>query len=436
MKIRVGIIGFGTVGSGTVRILREQRALITRRLNCSIEIAKIADLNITRDRGGLSIPKSTLTTDAMKILHDPHIDIVVELIGGYDPAKRFILEAIARGRHVVTANKALLAESGEEIFRAAKAAKVQVGFEGSVGGGIPIIRAIREGFAGERITRIYGIVNGTCNYILSRMTEDAKSFDDVLSEAKSLGYAEANPDLDLEGTDSAHKLTILSHLAFGTSVAFKEVYTEGIRAVTPEDIAFAKEFGYQIKLLAIAKGREDTLEVRVHPTMIPEEHLLSKVSGVYNAIAVSGVSVGEALFYGRGAGGAPTGCAVVSDIMAIARQITQGEKAPPPFPEMDQRLRLQKIDDIETRYYLRFTVEDRPGVLSKISGILGQYQISISSVIQQGRKAKGSVPLVMMTHRAREKDLQEALLKINRLDCVAKPTVLIRVEETAPEEAP
>lgn len=430
-SIKVGFIGFGTVATGAVKILTEQKGLIRRRLGCPIEIVQIADLDVKRSRG-VSLPKGILTTDAMKVVRHPEIDIVVELIGGYEPARQFLLEAIRRGKQVVTANKALLAVHGEEIFRAVVEQGVDVGFEGSVGGGIPIIHAIKEGLAAEEIAAIYGIVNGTCNYILTKMTDEGKKFSEVLAEAQRLGYAEADPTLDIGGADSAHKLAILTCLAFGTAVPLKEIYTEGVDKVTPLDIAFAEEFGYKIKLLAIAKAADGEIEARVHPTMIPKEYLLSRVGGVYNAIYLVGEAIGEALFYGRGAGSLPTGSAVVSDLIDISRNILKGAsgRVPPAsfLPEARPALRIKQMDEIESLYYLRFMAEDRPGVLSKISGVLGKHRISISSVIQQGRKAGGNVPLVMMTHRAKERDVQEALSKINRMDYVSEPTMLIRVE--------
>lgn len=430
-SIKIGIIGFGTVATGAVKILTRQKELLQRRLGAALEIVQIADLDIKRSRG-VSIPKGILTADAAKVIRNPDVDIVVELMGGIDPARQFILDAIGRGKHVVTANKALLAAHGEEIFEAAAERGVDVGFEGSVCGGIPIIRAMKEGLAAEKIQAIYGIVNGTCNYILTEMTDQGKKFSDVLAEAQRLGYAEADPALDVEGADSAHKLAVLTNLAFGTPVALKEIYTEGVEKVTPVDIAFAEEFGYKIKLLAIAKLADGEIEARVHPTMIPKEYLLSRVDGVHNAVYIVGESVGELLFYGRGAGSLPTGSAVVSDLIDIARNILKGTvgRVPPAafIPSARAALRIKRMEEIESLYYLRFMAEDRPGVLSKISGILGKHKISISSVIQQGRKAGGNVPLVMMSHRAKERDVQEALSKINRMDYVSQPTVLIRVE--------
>jgi len=429
--LKIGFIGYGTVASGAVKILMAQQDLIARRLGARLEIARIADLDIVRDRG-IALPDGVLTTQAAEIVKDPAIDIVVELIGGTEIAKGFILDAVAQGKHVVTANKALVAEFGEEIFAAASAKGVDIGFEASVCGGIPIIRVIKEGLAAEQINSIYGIVNGTCNYILTKMLEENRDFSEVLKEAQALGFAEADPTLDIGGGDSAHKLAILTNLAFGTPVSLSDIYTEGVDKITPVDIAFAEDFGYHIKLLAISKRVGDEIEARVHPTMISNDTLLSNVGGVFNAVYIDSEALGSTLYYGKGAGSLPTGSAVVSDLIDIARNILSGSsgRVPPAafVPAARKPLRIKPMAEIESLYYLRFMVQDQPGVLSKISGILGNHGISISSVIQQGRKAVGVVPLVMMSHRAKERDLQLALSEINRLDYVSGATLLIRVE--------
>ena len=341
-RINVGIIGFGTVGSGTARILINNADIIKRRLGIPVVLKKMADLDIKKDRG-IKLDKDVLTTDADKILDDPDIDIVIELIGGYEPAKGFILKAIERGKCVVTSNKALLAVHGEEIFHTAASKGVDIGFEGSVGGGIPIIRILKEGLAANNILSIYGIINGTSNYILTKMTNEGRAFGDVLSEAQRLGYAEADPTFDIEGIDSAHKLTLLTTLAFGTPVKFDNIYTEGITRITPLDIEYAKEFGYKIKLLAISKMDNGEIEVRVHPTMVPNEYLISTVDGVFNAIYIQGDAVGETMFYGRGAGDMPTGSAVVSDIIEIARNIITNSvgRVPPPAFQLKERKELK-----------------------------------------------------------------------------------------------
>ncbi|MEK6813784.1 MAG: homoserine dehydrogenase [Nitrospirota bacterium] len=429
--IRVGLIGFGTVGAGVVKILTENADLIERRLGGQIVLAGIADKDLTRDRG-VKVDRSLLTDDARALIGRPDIDVIVELIGGREPAKTFLLEAIAQGKHVATANKALLAESGAEIFSAASKAGVEVGFEASVAGGIPIIQVVKESLVANRIGAIYGIINGTSNYILSRMSHEGSTFEAALAEAQRLGYAEADPTLDVGGGDSAHKLAILSAIAFGTPVDLAAVPTEGITHVTPLDIEFAREFGYAIKLLAIAKQEGDTFEARVHPTMVPETTLLAQVGDVFNAVYVVGDRVGPTLYYGRGAGSEPTGSAVVADLAAIARNIWTGSAGRVPvlgFTDEGRRpLRMKGMDEIVSHFYLRFTVRDEPGVLAAIAGRLGANRISIESVIQKGRAAGGSVPVVIMTHAAVERDVRTALAEIDRLSEVSAPTVLIRVE--------
>ncbi len=430
-KITLGLIGLGTVGTGVVRILQKNHDLIEKRLGVPLFIKKISDLDIHGDRG-LTLPPSTLIQDAQVILDDPEIDIVVELIGGSKAAREFILKALKNGKHVVTANKALLAEHGEELFQAAESAGVDLSFEASVGGGIPILKILKESLSANEIQSIHGIINGTANFILTKMSEEGKDFNQSLAEAQQLGFAEADPTFDIEGIDSAHKLAILILLAFGTPVSLSEIYTEGISKISPIDVEFAKEFGYVIKLLAIAKGEHQSVEARVHPTMIPKNYLMATVSGVYNAIYVQGDAVGKTLFYGRGAGDLPTGSAVVSDIIEIGRNILKGSTARIPvasFP-LDKRkaLAIKPIKEIESLYYLRFMALDQPRVLSQISGILGDHQISISSVLQKGRKKDGAVPVVMMTHLAQEKNIQLALAAIQEMPQIRDETVLIRVE--------
>lgn len=430
-RIGIGLLGFGTVGSGVVKLLRENGDLVARRLGAPLELIKVADLDLKRDRG-VSLPPHLLTTDAQEVLTHPEVQIVVELIGGIAPAKQFILTAMQRGKHVVTANKALLAAAGEELIAAAAGHHVDFEFEGSVGGGIPIVRALKEGLSANRIESIHGIINGTSNFILTKMTDERKDFADVLAEAQRAGYAEADPTSDVEGHDSANKLAILVALAFGTPVALKDIYTEGITGLRPIDIEFAREFGYRIKLLAIAKAQQGAIEARVHPTMIPEDYLLAQVAGVFNAIYVVGDHVGQTLFYGRGAGDQPTASAVVSDLIEIGRNMQKGVsgRVPPMSYREDGRrhLRLLAMEEITSLYYLRFSALDHPGVLSTIAGILGKYNISISSVIQKGRKAGGAVPVVMMTHRALERDVRQALAEIDGMPSVLDRTVLIRVE--------
>ncbi|BCA54994.1 Homoserine dehydrogenase [Nitrospira sp. KM1] len=430
-RVGVGIIGFGTVGSGVARIILENARLIRRRVGVPVELVRIADLDITRDRG-IQLPPGVLVNDAKQVLNDPSVDIVVELIGGYDYAKRLITDAIASGKHVVTANKALLALHGEELFEASSRKGVDLGFEASVGGGIPVIRALTEGLAANAIQSIYGIINGTSNYILSRMSNEGHGFAETLAEAQRAGYAEADPTFDIAGTDSAHKLAVLANLAFGTPINFKELYTEGITHITPHDIASAREFGFVIKLLGIAKLVEGEVEARVHPTMVASDSPLAKIEGVYNAIQLVGDAVGDVILCGRGAGDLAAGSAVVSDIIATARNLIKGGagRVPPASFQQDQRrpLRMRPMEEISSLYYMRFMVLDRPGVLGHIAGELGRCDISISSMLQKGRREGQTVPIVIKTHVAKERDVQSALREINRMPFMSEPTTLIRVE--------
>jgi homoserine dehydrogenase len=426
--ISVGIIGFGTVGTGTVKILLENKDVLKERLGFGINLRRIAVRDIRRKRS-IKVPKGILTTDIDAVLNDPEINIVVELIGGISPAKDFIIRAIRNGKHVVTANKALLATKGNEIFVAAQKAGVEIGFEASVAGGIPIIKVIREGLVANRIKAVYGIINGTSNYILTKMTEENVEFSGALKEAQELGYAEADPTLDIEGIDSAHKLAILASLSYGIPVPYKNIYTEGISGISIQDIGFASELGYKIKLLAIAKESDNVIELRVHPTMLPKDYLISKVEGSFNAVYIEGDATGSTLYYGRGAGDMPTGSAVVSDIVDIARNIRKNAIGRVPvITSTVKNVRIKKIDDVVSMYYFRFSALDRPGVLSKISGILGNYNISIASVIQKGRRIGEAVPLVVLTHEAREKDVRQAIKEIDRLTVVMDKTVFMRVE--------
>jgi homoserine dehydrogenase len=429
--VKVGLIGFGTVGSGVVKILQNNAALIARRVGRSVVLAKIADLDVTTDRG-VTVPPEILTTNVKDILEDSQIDIVVELIGGHEPAKRFILQALSSKKGVVTANKALLADHGEEVFEAAFKAQADLGFEASVGGGIPIIRSLSEGLAGNRLTSITGIMNGTSNYILTRMTHEGRDFSDILKEATREGYAEADPSLDIDGVDAAHKLVIMVNLAYGTPVPMSAVYTEGISKISTVDIAFARELGFTIKLLGIAKCQEQVIEARVHPTLVPAESPIAQVNGVYNAIHLVGDAVGDIVLYGQGAGSLPTASAVVGDIIDLARNRMHGSFSRVPATsfqwESRQALAIKPMAEIESRYYLRCMVKDEPSVLSTISGILGKHGISISSVLQKERKQGQPVPLVILTHRSIERGLQSALQEINALSIVSEPTTLLRME--------
>lgn len=430
--LTLGILGLGTVGSGVVKILRQNREVLERRVGIPLSIARIAVRDLKAKRA-TEVEAELLTTDPWAVVRDPRIDIIVELMGGIEPAKSLILEAAAQGKQVVTANKALLAEAWDEVFAAVTHHGVDLGFEASVGGGIPIIRAIREGFVGNRIESIYGIIKGTSNYILTRMTDAGEEFHAVLGEAMAQGYAEPDPTLDIEGIDSAHKITVLATLAFGCRVPFAQVFVEGISSITPMDISYARELGYKVKSLAIAKHQDGEIEVRVHPTLIPEGNLLYGVDGVYNAITVIGDMVGANTFIGRGAGIGPSGSAVVGDIIDIARNLATGGRGrvPPAAyrPGHHVELRMKAMDEVLSEYYLRFSVLDQPGVLSNISGVLGRHNISIASVIQKGRRVGETVPLVMMTHHACERDMQAALREIDQIASeVTAKTVLIRVE--------
>ena len=426
------MIGLGTVGNGVLRILRDNAQPIRSRLGVPIEITKIAVRDLKRDRG-LRLASGVLTDNPTEIIEDPNIDIVVELIGGYQPAKELILASIGRGKHVVTANKALLAVHGEEIHEAARRASVTIGFEGSVGGGIPVIKALKEALAANRILSIYGIINGTSNYILSKMTDEERSFADVLAEAQRAGYAEADPTFDVGGIDTAHKLAILVNLAFGAHVRLDNIFTEGITSISPLDIDFGKELGYKLKLLAIAKWHDGQVEARVHSTMIPDEYPIAKVSGVYNAIQIVGDACGDIMLYGRGAGSMPTGSAVVADIMDISRHILmEPSRNLNTNPAGASAVKLVPMDSVTSIYYFRFMALDQPGVLAQISGILGRQQISIAQMIQRGRKQGGSVPLVIMTHTALERDIQKALVEIKALACITEQPVFIRVEGDEP----
>lgn len=432
-SIKVGLLGFGTIGSGVVKVFQENGGLLAKRLGCPLELVGIADLDITTDRG-VEVDPGLLTTDAGALLEDPDIQIVIELIGGYEPARSFVLKAISHGKHVVTANKALLARHGDEIFAAAEAAGVNVLFEAAVGGGIPVISSIRENLCANRIHSIFGIINGTCNYILTRMDEDGDDFDTVLKDAQAKGYAEADPTFDVEGIDTAHKLALLCRLCFGTRVDFDSIYTEGISRVTALDILFAGDFGYKLKLLAIGKRDGDHIEARVHPTMIPENYPLADISGVFNAVRLVGDFVGPVLLSGHGAGSEATASAVAGDVASIARDIVSGCNLRNPAMAYPQAatadLAIKPMAEITSCYYLRFFVKDQPGVLGTITGILGRYQISIESMMQPHRHEAEAVPIVLVTHEAAESNVQSALAEINRQDVIQGESLFIRIENS------
>jgi len=431
-NIYIGLIGWGNIGSGVVKLLKQNEELITKRLGAKIVLKKVADINISSPRA-VKVPENMLTTDAGEILNDPEISIVIELMGGYEPARTFVLGAIKKGKHVVTANKALLATHGNEIFPAAQKKGVDVGFEASVGGTIPIIKTLKESLVANHIHSIVGIMNGTCNFILTKMTDEGKPFDVVLKEAQQLGFAEADPTFDIEGIDTSHKMAILLSLAYGKKVNLKDIYLEGITKISGEDIAFAKELGYRIKLLAIGMLKGDAVEARIHPTMISSGHLLANVNRNYNAFHLVGDASGPVFLFGQGAGMMPTASAVFSDILDSARNILKGVSGRVPLRSINETgmkdIKLIPMDDIETKYYFRFSVLDQPGVLSKISGILGENNISLATVIQKAREEAGAVPIVMTTYKAKEKNVRRALKKIDKLEIVRDKTILIRIED-------
>jgi homoserine dehydrogenase len=430
--INVGLLGLGTVGSGVAKVLLSHREELEEKIGAPVALRAIVDLDLTHARKGLTLSELPLTTDASTVLDDPSIDIVVELIGGLEPARSFILRALANGKHVVTANKALLATHGEELYAEARNRGRMLAFEAAVAGGIPLIRSVKEGLVANRITTLYGIVNGTSNYILTKMTDEGREFSEVLAEAQARGFAEADPTYDVEGIDSAHKLQILATLAFRTTVKLQDIYVEGISKITPQDVTLAREMGFRIKLLAIAKAGNGSLELRVHPTMISDRSPMSAVSGVFNAVFLSGDVVDDLMFYGRGAGQMPTASSVWADIVEISRRLAAGQTAiPQDLPVLGRfPLALKPIEEVTSAYYLNVSALDQPAVLAQIAGILGKHQISIASVIQKLRQHSKAVPVVMMTHEAQEGYMKKALREIDALNVVTAPTRMIRVEES------
>jgi homoserine dehydrogenase len=431
--INVGLLGIGTVGGGTWDVLNRNASEIQRRAGRAIRISQVADKDVRKARA-LVGKKALVTGDAFCLVKDPGIDIVVELIGGYTIAKQLVLEAIRNGKHVVTANKALLATHGNQIFKAAQKRGVMVAFEASVAGGIPIIKALREGLAANRIEWIAGIINGTSNFILSEMRDKGISFGEALADAQERGYAEADPTFDIEGVDAAHKLTILSALAFGIPMQFRKAYIEGISKLTREDIGYAEQLGYRIKLLGITKRTRQGIELRVHPTLIPARRLIANVEGVMNGILVKGDAVGPTLYYGAGAGSQPTASAVVADLIDVTRLITADpeHRVPHLAFQSDQlsSVPILGIEQVETSYYLRMRVADRPGVLADITRLLARSKISIGAMVQkEPGEGESRVDIVMLTHRALEKDVDAALEKIEKLQSVVGRVTRIRLEE-------
>lgn len=430
--VKLGVLGLGTVGSAVVELLDRHAETYARKTGVPLRLVHVASRSIHAKPHTLP-PAVRRSVDPWQVVHDDAVDVVLELLGGTDPARDLVVEALSRGKAVVTANKALLAGHAADVFAAAERHGVRLGFEASVAGGVPIIRTLRDGFAADRNKMLFGIVNGTCNYILSTMDADGAEFAPVLQKAQSLGLAEADPDMDVDGVDAAQKLTLLLMLAFGVRASSDAVYTEGIRRLDRIDFAFAREFGYTIKLLAIAKEEDGGVEARVHPTMIPRRSLLAGVGGASNAIFTRGDALGSSLQFGQGAGGPPTAAAVLSDVVDIARTASTSVAPRPPLGWAWADLHpaaLRPMDELVCEYYLRFMAVDSPGVLTRISGILGEHDISIASVIQRGRSTgDDTVPLVMRTHAAPERSMQEALRLVDRLPVVHGAPVCIRIEE-------
>ena len=426
-ELGIGIVGFGTVGAGVADCLIKNGEVIAKRTGVKPVIRKIADLDIVRDRG-VKVPREVLTTDAMEAIES--CEVIVELVGGTTFAKTIILEALKRGKPVVTANKALLAKYGEELFAEAEKSGTDIFYEASVGGGIPIIKSLREGLVGNRINRIYGILNGTCNYILTRMERDQADFKEVLADAQKLGYAEANPSLDIDGFDTAHKATIAASLAYGNWFGMDPVYVEGITEISLDEIKLTNELGYKIKLLAIIKQDNGNVEIRVHPTLIPNQSMLAKVDDVFNAVMVNGDFVGDTMFYGRGAGRNATASAVVADITDVCLNLTAGSsRRIPGFVAGNLYNKVLPIDNVKSRYYLSLQVADEPGVLARITNILAAWNISISSVVQKERKGEENVSLVILTHLCEEKSMKAAISEINALAEVRNNVKFIRIED-------
>ena len=423
-QLKIGLLGLGQVGSGVYSILKSKGRMLAQKHGVRFHIEKIAVRRPAKKRM-VRAKRSELTTNARALVRNPEIDVIVELIGGIHPAKELILTALKSGKDVITANKALLAEHGRELFREAKRRGQHLFFEASVGGGIPVIKTIREGLIANKIHSVYSIINGTSNYILTKMSEEGLDFKDALKLAQEKGYAEADPKLDIEGTDAAHKLAILASLIFGGWVSLDDIYVRGISRIRSEDIAFAHEFGYVIKLLAIAKKSADGIEAHVQPALLPKSHVLSSVGGSYNAVFMRGDEVGDILLYGRGAGSRPTGSAVVSDLVDIARMRESDDFFSPEL----KPLRVRSMSSLLSRYYLRIHVIDRPGVLAQISHVLGRHRISISDVIQKERRLGSVVPLILLTHETQVESLVRAVRAINQLSVLKGKAQVLRIEE-------
>lgn len=428
-EVRVGICGLGTVGGGTFTVLARNASLIAGRAGCSIRTTRVASRLLPDD---IDLSGVTVSEDIFDVINDPDIDIVVELIGGYETARELVLAAIANGKHVVTANKALIAVHGNEIFEAAEQAGVVVAYEAGVAGGIPVIKAIREGMAANRIDWLAGIINGTGNYILTEMRK-GRGFEEVLKEAQELGYAEADPTFDVEGVDAAHKLTILASSSFGVPLQFDKAYTEGISRLTPYDIAHAELLGYRVKHLGIARRRKEGIELRVHPTLVPKSHLIAQVDGVLNAVLVDGDAVGQTMYYGPGAGSEATASAVIADIIDVARSICAGGNYRIPYlgfrPEAMEDLDVLPMEEIQSAYYLRIQAMDRPGVLAKVASILSEKGINIESIMQKESEVQDErIPVIILTHTVQERQINQAISELEALDEVGDQVVRIRAE--------
>lgn len=425
-EVRIGLIGLGTVGQGVVKLWAQNKKVIEEKTGLRLTFKKIVDKN-SAVFGKMRLSREICSLKAEDILFDPEIDLVIELIGGINPAKRYILTALEQGKAVVTANKALLAERGEEIFKLAAQKEMEIGFEASVAGAVPIISSLKNNLVASRIKSIFGVINGTCNYILTRMEEEEISFQEALEMAQKFGYAEAKPQLDIEGIDTAHKICILSTIAFGTFIPLKRIYIEGITKITLPDLKYIEELGFSLKLLAIAKERQGKLDLRVHPTLMPQSCPLAQIRGIFNGIYLKAEAVEEMMFYGLGAGSFPTASAVLSDVINLSHRLKKNFVPCRPF--WGKRKVFVDIQDTTNRYYLRFTTVDRPGVLAKIAHVLGTNKISISSVIQKEKHQKNRVPIIIMTHSALEKNLRKAIQTIDRLPEVKSKTLVLRVEK-------
>jgi len=429
-EIRIGILGFGTVGAGVVEGIQKNGALMAERTGINPVVAKIADLDITTDRG-ITVSEGVLTTDAMSVIKDSSIDVIVELVGGTSVARTFTLEALKQGKPVITANKALLADHGEEIYKTASENNTGIYYEAAVGGGIPILRSQRAGLVGNQIESIYGILNGTCNYILTRMEREGLPFGEILADAQALGYAETPPDLDIDGIDTAHKAVVLASMAYGAPVPMDACATKGVRGLSESEIANAEELGYRIKLLATIKDNDGEVELSVEPALVPKGHMIASVSDSFNAVFVKGDIVDDTMYYGRGAGRLPTGSAVIGDIMEAASDKLNDVGVPVSVTMMLQKAELQycSADNIEKRCYIRLSLLDKPGSMGKVMDILGHHNISIASVIQKERHEEGCAPVVVLTHKARESEFVAAIEEINKLDVSGSDPVRMRIED-------